>query len=78
MKSHSDIELIEMNAQKTPLNTLNDSVQLQFSLFNESDVLYLPVPALQLMIGSELSDIRHLMDDNFIKNEDNHKLFFIN
>lgn len=65
--------MIESNVQKNPLNTLNNLIQPHFSLFNDADVSYLPVPALKLMIGSTLSDTKHKLNDSN-KNSDNNKL----
>lgn len=70
IKSISQIKLIEMNTQKSS-NAFNDPYKSQFSLFNDMDVSYLPVPALQLMIDSELYDSKLKLDDDFNNYKDN-------
>lgn len=60
MDNHSKKKLFEVNNNSKSSNvTTNDTFQQQFSIFDNIDASYLPLPAMQLMLNTVLSNENH-------------------
>lgn len=73
-ENHFQKKLFEINnAPKLSIVKANDTLQPQFSIFDNIDASYLPLPAMQLMLNTALSnennELCKVYDDQVIKDD---------